>query len=115
MKDGVKYTVSLSFEEIKLPPFQDILILGRDGAQGRIGLSRSFELLIPNGFETIPIDEDNVEAIFVNKKILRKLPVDRLIAILKEKVFPFVSKEELIRVDCRINIALNNIELEHRT
>lgn len=114
MKDGIKYTVSLSFEEIKLPPFQDILILGKDGMQGRIGLSKSFELLIPNGFETISIDEDNVEAVFVNKKILKKLPVDRLIDILKEKVFPFVSKEELIRVDCRINISLNNIELEHR-
>jgi len=37
-----KYSVQLSFEEIRLPPFEDILILGKKCPQGKIGVYRYF-------------------------------------------------------------------------
>ena len=57
---GVTHAINLSFESIKLPPFQDILILARNSHQGKIGLSRSFELLVPNGFDVVEVNEGNV-------------------------------------------------------
>ncbi len=64
-----KYSIKLSFEEIRLPPFEDALILGKKCPQGKIGVNRSFELLIPNEFEMFEIKDDIVEAVFINKPL----------------------------------------------
>lgn len=108
----MKYSVSLSFEEIKLPPFQEILVLGKNSPHGKIGISKSFELLVPNGFEIIEINDDKVEAIFVNKRIIAKMPKDKIISILKDKVFKFVSEGEIIKVDFKVTISYSSIEQE---
>ncbi len=107
-----RYSIRLNFEEIKLPPFQDILVLGKNSPQGRIGLSKSFELLIPNGFEVVEIAHDKVEAIFINKRILNKIPSDRIVKILEEKVFPFISEGEMLSVEFKVNVTFNTIEYE---
>lgn len=110
-KSQATYSINLSFEEIKLPPFQEILVVGKNSPQGKIGISKSFELLIPNGFEVIEnIDCDKVEAVFVNKRIVKKMPIEKIIKILSEKVFPFISEGELIRVDFKVKISFNEIE-----
>lgn len=111
VNSNIKYLIDLSFEEIKLPPFHDILILGKNSAHGKIGLSRSFELLIPNGFDIIEINDGMVEAVFINKKILAKIPLAKIIDILKSKVFQFISEGEIIKVDFRVSISYTNIEV----
>lgn len=108
----MKYSINLSFGEVKLPPFQEIFVLGKNAPQGKIGLTKSLELLVPNAFQLIEVDEETIEAIFIEKRILRKLPAERIVAILKEKVFPFVAEGELIRVDFKVKISYNNFEIE---
>lgn len=108
----MKYTINLSFEQIKLPPFQDILILARNCPQGKIGLSKSFELLLPNGFELIDVEDELIEAVFVQKSILNKVPAEKVINILRENVFPSISEGEIVKVDFKVTIAIHNIELE---
>lgn len=110
--NGLKYSIDLSFEEIKLPPFQDILILGKNSQHGKIGILKSFELLVPNGFEIVEVHDDNVEAVFVNKRILNKIAKEKILEILKDKVFSFVSDGELLKVDFKITISYSNIEQE---
>lgn len=111
-KSQMKYSISLSFEEIKLPPFQEVLVLGKNSPHGKLGISKSFELLAPNGFEVIEVGDELVEAIFVNKRILTKLPKVRLLAILKEKVFPYISEGELLKVDLKITIFYDSADEE---
>ncbi|EHQ24476.1 hypothetical protein [Mucilaginibacter paludis] len=109
----MKYTLNLSFEQIKLPPFQDILILARNSPQGKIGLSKSFELLLPNGFELIDVEDELIEAVFVQRNILHKVPSEKVINILREHVFPFISEGELVKVDFNVTISVHNIELQN--
>lgn len=115
MEKGVAlYSINLSFEEIKLPPFQEILVIGKNSQQGKIGISKSFELLIPNGFEVFDdIDCEKVEAVFVNKRILKKMPKEKMLIVLNEKVFPFISEGELVRVDFKVKISYNEIEVTY--
>lgn len=108
---NIKYSISLNFEEIKLPPFQDILIVGKNCSQGRIGLSKSFEMLVPNGFEVLEVTDERIEAVFVNKHILKKMPVKKVLEILEKNVFGFISEGELIRVDFKINISIEHLEI----
>lgn len=112
METSMKYSVTLSFEEIKLPPFQEILVLGKNSPHGKIGISKSFELLVPNGFEIIEIEDEKVEALFINKRILAKMPKEKIIKILKEKVFQFVSEGEILKVDFKVTISYSTIEQE---
>jgi hypothetical protein len=107
-----KFTVQLSFEEIRLPPFEDILILGKKCSQGKIAVYKSFELLVPNEFEVFEIQNHTVEAVYINKKVLKKLEKDKILKVLEEKVFPFVSECEIIKVDFKLKIFYDSIEEE---
>jgi hypothetical protein len=108
----IRYSINLSFEEIRLPPFEDILIIGSKCPQGKIGLTKSFQFLVPNEFDTFEINDGIVEAVFVNKRILKKIDIDRVINILKEKVFPYVSECEILKVDFKLRIFYESIEGE---
>lgn len=105
-----KYSIQLSFEEIRLPPFEDILILGKKCPQGKIGISKSFEFLVPNEFEIFEIDNPTIESVFINKRVLKKMDNEKIISILSEKVFPFVSECEIIKVDFKLKIFYDSIE-----
>ena len=106
----IKYTVNISFQEIKLPPFQDILILGANCEQGKNGIAKSFELLIPNGFKLIEVRDEVVEAIFINKRLLKKMPEERIVKILEEKVFKFISEGEILKIDFEVIMSVATIE-----
>ncbi|MDO9614098.1 MAG: hypothetical protein Q7J86_06190 [Bacteroidota bacterium] len=111
-KSNRKFSIQLSFEEIRLPPFEDILILGKKCPQGKIGVYKSFELLVPNEFEIFEIEDEIVEAIFVNKRVLNKLDKDKIIEILREKVFPYISESEILKVDFKLRIFYDSVEGE---
>ena len=75
-------------------------------------MSKSFELLIPNGFEVVENEHEKVEAIFINRRILNKLSKEQVIKILDNKVFPFISDGEILKVEFRVNVSFNTIEYE---
>ncbi|MFO8001723.1 MAG: hypothetical protein R6U46_10795 [Marinilabilia sp.] len=108
----LKYTVKLGFEEIKLPPFEDILVIGKKSPQGKVGISKLFELLVPNEFETIDVDDPKVEAVFINRRILNKIEQERIMSMLKRKVFPYISPSEILKVDFKLKINYDTIDLE---
>ena len=109
------YTVNLDFEVIKLPPVTDILVVGKKVPQGKNGILRSFDLILPDVFELIDQEECNdlnVEAVIINKSILQKLPKEKVVAILKEYVFPYVSKGESVKVNFNVHIYYKDISGE---
>ncbi len=111
-KEGRKYSYQLSFEEIRLPPFEDILILGKKCPQGKIGVFKSFQFLVPNEFEAFEVEDKIVETVFINRRLLKKIDKDTIIEILREKVFPFISESEILKVDFRLKIFYDSSEGE---
>lgn len=112
------YTVNLDFEVIKLPPVTDILVVGKKVPQGKNGILRSFDMILPDVFELIDGSEcnhENVEAVIINKSILTKLPKEKIIEILKEYVFPYVTKGESIKVNFNVHIYYRDISGELNT
>ncbi len=105
-----KFSVNISFEEIRLPPFEDILILGRKCPQGKIGVYKSFQLLVPDEYEVFEIQDSEIEAVFINKRILRKISSSKVLEIMEQKVFPYVSENEIIKVDFKLRIIYDLIE-----
>ena len=105
-----RYEISLRFQEIKLPPFDEILVLGSKSEQGKMGVAKTFEHLVPEIFEMIEVPDDAIEAIFVNKRLLKKISKEDILDILREKVFPYVSAKEIIKVDLEIIVSYDTIE-----
>lgn len=105
-----KFTVSLRFEGIKLPPFQDILLLGKKCPQGKIGVSKCLNLLAPETFELVEIDDPIVEAMLISKHILKRMTAENVIKILKEKVFPYITPGEIIKIDFSVRVYFEDIE-----
>jgi len=106
------YTIDLDFEVIKLPPVTDILVLGKKVPQGKNGILRSFDLILPDVFDLIDGSEcehENIEAVIINKSILNKLPKDKILNILREYVFPYTAKGEAIKVNFNVRIYYKNI------
>jgi hypothetical protein len=95
-----------------LPPVTDILVLGKKVPQGKIGILHSFELILPDVFELIEdigTENENVDAVIINKALLKKLPKEKILDILKEYVFPFVSKGEAVKVNFNVHIFYKDI------
>jgi hypothetical protein len=96
--------VSLQFEKAQLPPFNDILVLGRKSPVGMSGVTKSLEYLVPNNFEVVALEHDVVEAMVVNKAILKRMSVDTLTEVLAEAVFPYMSDVEIMKVDLTVRV-----------
>jgi hypothetical protein len=109
------YSIDIRFEEIKLPPFQEILVLGRNSPHGKMGILKSFEMLAPDGFEVVEPDTGLVEAVFINKRILKKVQKEVVLRILTERVFPFISEGELLKVDFKVTVFHHAIEISAGT
>ncbi|MDK2842772.1 MAG: hypothetical protein PWQ17_2278, partial [Anaerophaga sp.] len=92
--------------------FEDILVIGKKSPQGKVGISKLFELLVPNEFETIDVDDPKVEAIYINRNILKKIDTEKVLEMLKQKVFPYISPSEILRVDFKLKIDYDTIDLE---
>jgi len=110
-KQSHSYNISMSVENITLPPFRDIVILAKKCPQGKIGLSKCFNFLAPGEFEVVELDHSEIEALLINKKLSKRIPLATIINLLEEKVFPYISKGEMIKVDMNIRMQINDIEV----
>jgi hypothetical protein len=104
-----EYSVSLSFEGVSLPPFEDILILGKKCPHGKIGVTACLQLLAPDDFELVELDNDHVEALLISKRLLKRMPQAEIVRILQDCVFPRISKGEVVKVDFKVRVFYQNI------
>jgi len=111
MHETKNIKLNLSFENVSLPPFNDILIITKKSPHGRLGVISSLNLLVPDCFGLIEVKHDVVEAVMINKRILKKIDEQQIIKILSERVFPYIEPGELIKVDFNLKISFSNVEV----
>lgn len=111
MQKTGNYCIDIRFEEIKLPSTQEILVLGKNSPHGKIGILKSLEMLIPEAFEFFDVEHEVVQAVFIHKKILKRMPDYLVLKILKERVFPFLNEGDVLKVDFKITTIYNAVEI----
>lgn len=106
-----QFSISLTLKPICLPPVHDILVLAKKHPQGKIGVMESFKFIAPDEFEMFEVTHHPiVEAVLVNKRILKRLPVENVMRVLEKYVFPHVSSGEAIRVDFKVELTFDGIK-----
>lgn len=116
-KSSIRYDITLNFKTIKLPPVRDILVLGKKFPQGKVGIMECFRFIAPDEFEMfdIPEPEEVVEAVMISKRILARIPAEKIIDLLREHVFCRIAKGEALNVDLTMSMQVKGITLEEDT
>lgn len=109
IKEKPQFSVSLSMETIKLPPVSDILVLAKKHPQGKLGVMESFRFIAPDEFEMFESEHAVVEAVLINKRILKRLSVENVLKVLEQYVYPYVSSGEAVKVDFTTKLSFRAI------
>ena len=108
-----RYSISVKSQVIELPPVHDVLVLAKKHPHGKEGVMGAFRFIAPDEFEMFSIDDVCVvEAVMINKKILGRLPPEKVIDLLRTYVFPYVSPGEALNVDLDIEMSFEGITID---
>lgn len=97
-KNGM-INVKLRVREFGVPPIHDALVLGKKSPIGCVAIRKALSLLQGSPFEHIEFDDDVISDILVRSSILRRLPREKLIAVVVQRVKPLMAADEIMHLD----------------
>jgi hypothetical protein len=101
--------VKMKLRVFTVPPFNDALVIGKNAPIGSEAWRRALVLLQVAPFESIKIDDEVVEEILIQKRIMKKIPRENLVAIVLKKVKPFMTPEEVIHLDIGVELSIDEV------
>jgi hypothetical protein len=108
--NGVSFNIRVRMQEFKIPPVEDALVLGKDASISCEAMRRSLTLLHVAAFEHIELkgeyEDDRLGDILVRRTVLNKIPRDKLIRLIIDRIKPFMAAEEILhlRVDTEVSL-----------
>ena len=99
--------VRLQLKEFILPPVDDALVLGKNSPIGSTGMHKALSLLNGTSFERIEIDDDVISSILIRTNLLKRLSKERLIQLVRDRVKPCMSPEEVLHLDLEVTLHLD--------
>ncbi len=109
-----RYSVRIDYEAIKIPPVTDILVLGSAYKHGKLGILEAFKFLVPDEFEYFDYTNKsyaNIGTLVINKKLINKIPFERILKVLEGNVFKNVEESEAININFNVRYYVDNIEI----
>lgn len=108
---GPKFFLQARIKEFAIPPITDGLVIGREASIGTVALQKALNLLIPDHFEHVTIDDEIIADVLIKSILLRRLTKERLVQFLIEQIKPFMSAQDILHVQLDMEISLSG-ELE---
>lgn len=110
--NAVSINIQIRFQEFKIPPVQDALVIGREASIGIEAMRRSLTLLQLAPFDHVAMqgdhEDDIVGAILVRRTVLNKIPRDKLIRLIIDRIKPFMTAEEIMHLHIDAEISLEH-------
>jgi len=102
-----KFLLTARINDFTIPPITDGLILGKNSPIGASALKKALNLLIPETFEHIEVDDDVISDILVKSVLVRRVSQARVVKFLMNRVRPFMVAEDIlhIQVDAEITVS----------
>lgn len=104
-----KNTLTARITEYQIPPFRDALVLGREASIGCQAVRRALSLLVRTPFAHIELEDEVVADILIRENLLRRVPQEKVIAFILERIKPMMSPEEVLQVELDIEVTLTGI------
>jgi len=109
--DSPKFFLQARIKEFAIPPITDGLVIGKEASIGTVALQKALNLLVPDHFEHLAIDDEIVADVLIKSILLRRLTKDRLVKFLLVQIKPFMTSKDILHVQLDLEISLTG-ELE---
>jgi hypothetical protein len=106
-----KFFLQARIKEFAIPPITDGLIIGREASIGAVALQKALNLLVPDHFEHVTVDDELVADVLIKSILFRRLTKERLVKFIIEQIKPFMNSQDIIHVQLDMEISLTG-ELE---
>ena len=103
---GPKFFLQARIKEFAIPPITDGLVIGRDASIGTVALQKALNLLIPDHFEHLIIDDEIIADVLIKSALLRRMTKDRLVKFIMEQIKPFMNAQDILQVQLDLEISL---------
>ena len=84
----------------------DGLVLGKDAPIGFSAISKALNLLIADHMQNVEVKDDVISHIIVRNGILRRIPQDRLVAFVLERVKPLMGAHEILHLHIKAEVTI---------
>jgi len=101
-----KALIDLELSTFEIPPYGDILVLGKRCPIGQQAAKRMLDIVAPGQFELIGLEDDLIEALFVKKYLFLRANKERLINAIVEESKAIMGPECMIRIKCEISLTI---------
>jgi hypothetical protein len=108
---NTRYSLSAKVGEFDIPPVTDGLLIGIDSPIGFSAVSSALNFLAGDNFVAIELEDDTVSHLVVRPAILRRIPQEKLIAFALERLKPLMCAREILHLDLKVDVTIEDEEL----
>ena len=95
--------IEATIEVFQIPPFHNVLVVGRRAPIGKNAFMRMLDCLAPNQFTLIDTNEDpHIETIIVNRKLLRFIGEELLKETIMSEIKNVMDETLILDVDMKV-------------
>lgn len=106
-----KYRISARIAEYRVPPVDDVLVLGKNSPIGSTALKRALDLLITQPYEVIKLEDDILGDFLVRSAILKRIKKDTLTEFVITHIKPLMSEGEILHLTLETETQIEVSEL----
>lgn len=105
-EQGRKAEISLRFSEFEIPPIQDVLLVGRRAPVGPNAVRRMVDVMSPEQYDIIGVEDGPIEAVVIRKSLLNILPRDKLLPLILDEGKRIADESSIIKAQVEISILI---------
>ncbi|GGI81764.1 hypothetical protein [Legionella impletisoli] len=106
-----RYRITARISEYKVPPVDDVLVLGKSAPIGFTAMKRAIGLLIAQPYDHIKIDDEIIGDLLIRKNILRRLKKEAIINFIIMHIKPLMGENEILHLSLESETQIEVSEL----
>lgn len=106
-----KHRITARISEYRVPPVDDVLVLGKTAPIGSVAMKRALSLLIAQPFEHIKIDDEVIGDLLVRQAILKRIQKDALVEFITKHIRPLMGDNEILHLNLETETMIEVSEL----
>lgn len=95
-------SLDVRIARFELPPVHSALVVGRRSPIGPKALLAALQEMMPDTFEALELEHEVIQAVIVNTKHSRRIPLPRLVDLLVANTESLIDESETLRVELDI-------------
>lgn len=104
---GRKAFITIRMSEFEIPPIQDVLLIGRKAPIGSEAVQRMIDVLSPDQYEILNINEGPFEAVVFRKSLSKMITRDKLVSVILNEGYKIASESSVLKAQLNVVLAIN--------